>query len=101
MKLLFTIGFALALVSIAYARTKWWQSNEKPPISLTEAVKLASEILNKGGEEFYCLRADVLSDRTKCDWYLDFGSTNGIPRWVAVGSDKSVIVRKDGPFLHR
>jgi hypothetical protein len=100
MKRLFIIVSVFTIAAIAYASTAIWQSNQKPPVSLTEAVKLATDTLNKDGGDFYCLRADVMSGQTECDWYLDFGSTNGIKRWVEVGSDKSVIVRKDGPFVH-
>jgi hypothetical protein len=82
------------------ANSGFWRMKEKPPISLIVAVKLAAESLNKGGDDFYCLRADVLRDGGRCVWDLDFGSTNGVMRWVEVGADKSITVRKDGPFTH-
>ena len=100
MKRFLTIVSVFVLAAVAYASTAIWQSNKKPPVSLTEAVKLAADTLNKDGGDFYCLGADVMSGQTACDWYLNFGSTNGAKRWVEVGSDKSITVRKDGPFEH-
>ncbi len=100
MKRFLTIVFVFVLVAVACGSTAIWQSNKKPPISLIEGVKLATEALNKDGGDFYCLGAKVMSGQTECDWYLDFGSTNATKRWVKVGSDKSVIVHQDGPFVH-
>jgi hypothetical protein len=98
MKRIVTVGFILILVAATFAGAAIWQSNKKPTISLNEAVKLATDTLNKDGGDFYCLGARVMSGQTDCDWYLDFSSTNGGNRWVEVGSDKKVAVRKDGPF---
>jgi len=100
MKRLLTVSVLVALVSVAFASTAIWSRTTKPPLSLTEAVEFASKTLNKDGGEFYCLGASICQSGGQCVWDLDFGSTNAGSRWVQVGADKSLRVRKDGPFVH-
>ena len=100
MKRLLTGSVLITLVSLAFASTSIWNPAKKPPLSLTEAVELASKTLSKDGGEFYCLGASICHSGGQCVWDLDFGSTNAGSRWVQVGADKSLQVRKDGPFAH-
>jgi hypothetical protein len=99
MKRFIIIVGLFCVVAVAFASSAYWQRNLKPPISLVESISLATTAVNKGGGDFYCLDAAIWKDGGQCVWYLDFGSTNGAMRWVAVGADQSVVVRKDGPFI--
>ena len=98
MKRFLIIVAVFGVVAVVFANTAIWQRNVKPTISLTDAIKLATDALNKKGGDFYCLGASVLQVGGQCVWDLDFGSTNGTTRSVEVGADKSV--RTDGPFVH-
>ena len=100
MKRLLTVSVLVALVSLAFASTAIWSRTTKPPLSLTEAVELTSKALNKDGREFYCLGASIWRSGAQCVWDLEFCSTNAGSRWVQIGADKSLRVRKDGPFAH-
>ena len=102
MKRLLIILTFLAFVAVAFAGTAMWPRDKKPTISLIDAANLATEALNKDGADFYCLRAGVLQSGEQsgdhCVWDMDFSSKNGSQRWVRVGADKSIKIRKDGPF---
>jgi hypothetical protein len=100
MKRFLVIMAVFAVVAVVFANTAIWLRHEKPTISLTDAVKLTTDALNKKGDDFYCLRADILQSGGQCVWDLDFCSTNGTARWVEVGADKRVQIRTDGPFAH-
>jgi hypothetical protein len=97
MKQIVIIVLFLSFVVLAFASTALWPLTRKPPISIVEAVNLATVVANKDGGDFYCLNAMVFQGRTGCDWSLQFHSTNGATRCLEVGADKTVV---PSPYRH-
>jgi hypothetical protein len=86
----------LLLVGVASARRIAWKPQDKPPVSLSEALKLADEELTKHEGKYHCLGASLAQTFSKGDWELTYSTPEGKPLWISVGSDKSVRVSTEG-----
>ena len=87
----------LALSSgISYALHIAWNPKEKPPISLSLALKLAKAELEKEETEYFCVGASLAITFSKGDWELNFSSKDGKYIWISVGSDKKIRKSKTG-----
>jgi hypothetical protein len=91
------IVLALALFFIgAVAHAKWitWNAAERPPVSLSDALVVATDTLKKEGKNFYCIQATLGRRITAADWELLFGAPDGSQLWVNVGADRSIELAK-------
>ena len=91
-----TLVVLLALGSAAAARNITWKPNEKPPISLEQALQLAEPKVKAEQAEFYCLGASIAKNFSQADWELQYGSASGKQLWVSVGSDRQIRVSHAG-----
>ncbi|BCM91862.1 hypothetical protein IAD21_03739 [Abditibacteriota bacterium] len=89
-----TIGLALLLLvgSSCFAKNAFWHPDQKPQMSLTQALALAQKALGKKQRNFYCLDASIAKIRSQGDWTLTFGSKNMGMRYIMVSFDKTVRV---------
>lgn len=85
------VAFLLMLGGVAYARRIAWKPNEKPPVSLAEAAKLADvEAAKQEDAELFCISVSLAKTFSGGDWEFRYSSAKGKHFWVSVGSDKSV-----------
>ena len=80
----------------AFARYIKWKPEEKPPVSLSEALLLADAQILKREEKYHCVGATLAKTFTGGDWELQYGSPEGKSLWASVGSDKSVRLSATG-----
>ena len=87
---LLLIAFSLLLGGVVYARRIAWVDTEQPPVSLTEALKLAETRLQDEKVHYFCLGASLARTFSQGDWELSFSSKEGKHLTVSVGSDRQV-----------
>ena len=80
----------LCLSGVAFARYIKWKPEERPPVSLKEAVTLADAAAAKREEKYHCISATLAKSFTGGDWELTYSTPGGKTLWISVGSDKSV-----------
>jgi hypothetical protein len=80
----------LLLVGVASAKRVAWRPQDKPPVSLSEALALADEELAKHEGKYHCLGASLAQTFSRGDWELIYCTPDGKTLWISVGSDKSV-----------
>jgi hypothetical protein len=89
----------VSLCGVAVARRIAWRPQEKPPVSLQDALRLADKEVGKKQDKevkYHCIGASIAKTFTNGDWGLRYCSDDGSELWVSVGSDKSVRVSADG-----
>lgn len=94
-----TLLILLIAGAVAQGRHIAWKAEEKPPVSLKDALELAEKELERMPSEYYCVAASLAKTFSQGDWELHFASTAGDSVWVSVGSDSSVRTSKTG-FEH-
>jgi hypothetical protein len=77
-------------VVTAFAKNAGWNNDQKPPVSLKEALTLAEADLKQDDVEFFCIGASLARTFSAGDWELHYSSTQGKELWLSVGSDKKV-----------
>src|SRR5215469_8322250 len=99
-KLILPLLLVLLACAAAEARHIKWKADERPPVSLKEALKLAEAELEHmpltRETDYYCIGASLAKTFSNGDWELHFSSQGGELIWVSVGSDRSVRTTKTG-----
>lgn len=93
MKIAAIISCALGAL-LCFASMYQWQSHDKPPISLLEALAAAEGRLANESNEYFCVQAILAADKssssTSAVWNMQFLSTAGPKAWVSVMPDGNV-----------
>jgi len=89
-RLILLIVCSMLIGGAVHARNIAWKANEKPPVSLAEAIKLAETHLQEKKIQYFCIGASLAKTFSNGDWELNFSSKEGKQMWISVGSDMNV-----------
>ena len=89
----------LLLCVAAQARRIKWNPQNKPPVSLAQALPLAQAALGKDASSLWCVNAELAQTYSQGDWIMTFSNKKGECTYVSVGSDQKVRVVKPGSIV--
>ena len=84
-------------ISLCYAKRNAWKKNEKPPVRLIEAIKIAKAAIPMREDiDYYCINAFLAKTHSAGDWEFYFSSEHGKDIWVRISSDKKARISEIG-----